>query len=784
MKSNRFSTILILSFFCITVRADRPLTIVENGKPASAVILGKNAAPLEKQAAREFTKYIERMTGARLPIVSEKTDRVKNFIVIGRAETNPLVSDFILQRKIGLNDRIPGRDGFIIKTFSDDGQNFLVLGGSLDRGTLYSVYHLFENYLGVGFFENGDQIPARKTVALETIDYSHRPRFEIRVSQQGCAWHYSYKYWDIEVYKVLIDWMVKKKYNTFWWNEPARIALEKRVMKNLGIKDYVPFQRYVAQSNPDWEQYELKIFREVARYAVSRGLDLVGHLPALELSETFRKKFPDADFLTVEWGNLNFYVLHPKDPLFARIMRDYAREYEKEVGAPIKWWGPCLYPEYTFKGVEEREYAGLFLDFVDGVYAALSSKGGPFGWQMSGWGHLVDPFWTEERAEKFFTKVCEKFAPDQFIIADIDAYLRPIYNRYKGFEGASWGFGVLHCFAGNTQLWGQLTPVKDRIAEALTGKWGGNCRAFYVQPEIIGHNFFFYEAISEMAWDYENFTLDEYVKKFVTNRYGGRHIEPLSQAWRKIIDAYYTESTWIDEPTYQRHLYTDLDALPGSFHKIQKARDAIELLLQCQAGLRDNEFYLLDLVDIVRQYNTNLYNYHFYRYQKALSAADWPAAESELARLKEILNAQIAILKTHPSKYLSAVIQRADRLPDECLDIDNKTAVRQRYTSWMDTKNKTVSLMDYCRADLVELLRDYYLPRLEREAQFYRDRIKDAVFDKPSADDHWPIYEQITKEFISINRQDPVPARPAANLVEIVEENFRKLYVEDSQIQN
>ena len=50
--------------FCLSVSfvsAEEKLTVVEDGKPACAVVIGQQATNLEKHAAEEFVKYIFQM---------------------------------------------------------------------------------------------------------------------------------------------------------------------------------------------------------------------------------------------------------------------------------------------------------------------------------------------------------------------------------------------------------------------------------------------------------------------------------------------------------------------------------------------------------------------------------------------------------------------------------------------------------------------------------------------------------------------------------------------------
>ena len=105
------------------------LTIVENGQPQAAIVVAANEPKAEKAAA-EIQKYVEKMSGAKLPIVKE-----------GEAVSAPisiLVGHTAAAQKLGV--KVPSgfnpairpdafeEEGFVIKT---KGKNLIVGGISV-----------------------------------------------------------------------------------------------------------------------------------------------------------------------------------------------------------------------------------------------------------------------------------------------------------------------------------------------------------------------------------------------------------------------------------------------------------------------------------------------------------------------------------------------------------------------------------------------------------------------------------------------------------------------------
>jgi hypothetical protein len=162
------------------------LTLVQDGQPAAVIIMA--AEPQAARAGAEIQKYIEKMSGAKLPLVLE-----------GEAAGSPisiLVGHTAAAGKLGV--QIPAgfdpairpeafeKEGFVIKTRG----NNLVIGGNSDgpyQGTIYGAYEFLER-LGCRWYfpgEWGEVIPEKKTVVFPETDLVSRPDFALREQNLG-----------------------------------------------------------------------------------------------------------------------------------------------------------------------------------------------------------------------------------------------------------------------------------------------------------------------------------------------------------------------------------------------------------------------------------------------------------------------------------------------------------------------------------------------------------------------------------------------------------------------
>jgi hypothetical protein len=117
-----------------------PTALVTDGESAYRIIVLKDAAEPERFAARELSRYLFEISGARLPIVEKSRDEAfaeERAVLVGDA-TPPSV-----RLEVGGKTE----DAFVIRMVEHGN---LVLAGASPRATLYAVYAFLED-LGVGF---------------------------------------------------------------------------------------------------------------------------------------------------------------------------------------------------------------------------------------------------------------------------------------------------------------------------------------------------------------------------------------------------------------------------------------------------------------------------------------------------------------------------------------------------------------------------------------------------------------------------------------------------------
>src|SRR2546427_1138858 len=106
---------LLLGAAWALVAAAQPLKLVHDGKSTYSIVISTDASPSEKHGAQELQKFLEEMSGARLPVVTDAQAAHGNLVLVGSSKL----------LKAGIPFDSLGPEGFALKT---DGRNLIIAG--------------------------------------------------------------------------------------------------------------------------------------------------------------------------------------------------------------------------------------------------------------------------------------------------------------------------------------------------------------------------------------------------------------------------------------------------------------------------------------------------------------------------------------------------------------------------------------------------------------------------------------------------------------------------------
>ena len=198
-------------FLCFSLAAFAALPLVKNGKSSSAIVIADDAVTSAGYAASELAYYIEKATGAKLPVIKESDAKsVKNAIYVGNtaaAKRAGLTQDkfpgesFTIQEKDNALYIVGGEDNKKLFYTPSDAVD---LKSSLDavyasgivrltrRGTVYGVYRFISDFLNVRWLwpgELGTYIPGQKDLVIDSnFKLDGAPAFKNRHYRSNHVW--------------------------------------------------------------------------------------------------------------------------------------------------------------------------------------------------------------------------------------------------------------------------------------------------------------------------------------------------------------------------------------------------------------------------------------------------------------------------------------------------------------------------------------------------------------------------------------------------------------------
>lgn len=150
--------------------ATAEIVLAENGKSAYRIVVADEALPSTRHGAEELQAFLQQITGAKLPIVSDRQPATPREIILGNNAR-------LTKLDVEIDFTALGSEGYVIRTVGD---HLVIAGGEL-RGNMYGVYGLLEDHLGCRWFTpQVSRIPRHKRLVLGPVDDKQVPVLEYR----------------------------------------------------------------------------------------------------------------------------------------------------------------------------------------------------------------------------------------------------------------------------------------------------------------------------------------------------------------------------------------------------------------------------------------------------------------------------------------------------------------------------------------------------------------------------------------------------------------------------
>jgi len=177
--------ITVSSFWLVSCSSAADLIIAHEKKSDYKIVIPLHSSPGELKAASELRSYIQQISGAELPVITDDNILEEKEIILGNNRHLELI-------KCRVNFDELGPDGFAIVTQGE----YLVIAGGFEKGSLYGVYTLLEDHLGCRFYAPGAQlVPRLDSISLGKIKDRQVPVFDFRELHFPFALDSSYLVW-------------------------------------------------------------------------------------------------------------------------------------------------------------------------------------------------------------------------------------------------------------------------------------------------------------------------------------------------------------------------------------------------------------------------------------------------------------------------------------------------------------------------------------------------------------------------------------------------------------
>ena len=615
-----------------------------------------------------------------------------------------------------------GKDWFAY--YTEDGK--VVLEGNNGVSVASALNHYLKENCGWHLSWCGKQEVLPQTLPLPTDKVMKVSPYKYRYYLNYCTFNYSMSWWDFDRWQKEIDFMALNGINM-----PLALtgqnSVWQRVYRKLGFTDeeLETFFSGPAYFNWFWmgnldgwggplpqsfmddhEALQKKIL------FAERTLGMTPVLPAFtgHVPPTFEQKFPDAKVRKTEWVNFpEVSILDPEEELFTEIGKMFIQEQTELYGTDH------FYSADTFNENTPPTNDSTYLAQMSAkVYSAMQDVDPDAVWVMQGWlfYHERD-FWGEPEIKALLGAIPD----DRMIILDLWSERHPVWKRTNAYYGKPWIWCMLHNFGQNINMSGNATSIANDPANALVDPNAGNMSGIGLTMEGIGQNPMVYALMLENVWRDKPIDNDEFIKSYLTQRYGSCP-ENAYKAWQIIMASAYEntvnnggqESIITGRPNFKVNPGGTTNT-KAHYHKADLIK-AWQLLISCTEELGASDGFRYDLVDVTRQV---LADYASILQQNVASMylsgdlAGFKTTSDEFLGLIEDMD---KLLGTRSEFLLGKWLSDARSIghTQQEKDIYEHNA-RNQITLW---GNKDCRIRDYACKQWNGMMRGFYKPRWER----------------------------------------------------------------------
>jgi alpha-N-acetylglucosaminidase len=539
-----------------------------------------------------------------------------------------------------------------------------------------------------------------------------------------------------------------------------------------------PFQPWASWHNwainppyPEaFQETQAGLARRFVQYGRSLGIKMapdfrgfLGQVPR-EFHQKYRNR---ARFIEVGWADFKppGVFIHPDDPLYVEVARAFADQFRKDFGTDHLWPGQTyceMEPSRDRAETLAIEIAMLKRDLE--AIRAVDPQAVLF---TTSWTFLAR---SKENVKAFLNALPDDAVQVWEMPSDL-ARGAPQYRQLDYFHGKPWLFGFLYAYGGTTMLHGDLADLIKRAKDVAADPRAGKCLGMAIQPEALRHNPIVFDLLSRAGWNPSALDLNGFLEDYAVRRYGQEAAPKMVECLKELAASAYGQPG-VECPLYMLRMTTGRMSAKHPHGKDQAVRFLPHLKKALQAALRESSrlssspMYQHDLIDMARQYLSDLFNLHAANLATAIAANNRAAFQREATALRQLLASQEMLLSSSDSYCLAPILARAKTLPGAPGNYDER--IRDILTIWGG------KILDYAHRDYYELVRFYYRLRVEAFLEHAQKRLGHPLTpadDKLLGDRYHEIEQAWVKQPFRVAESERYSGGPVKAAAEILEKH-------------
>ena len=655
----------------------------------------------------------------------------------------------------GLLERVsPGSSGkFIIEQVASASDFFeldqkgekVVIRGNNPVSIATGINWYLKYHAGVHLSWNN--MSAQLPAVLPAVPHKerHETASTFRYDFNYCTFSYTMAFWDWKRWEKEIDWMalhgIKLSLalvgaDAVWRNVLFKLGYSKEEANEFiagpGFQAWWLMNNLEGWGGPNtdsWYESRIALQKKILKRMHEYGIQPI--LPGYSgmLPHNAREKLGVNVTDPGTWNGYNRPAfLQPTDERFQEIAELYYKEMNRLFGKAD------YYSMDPFH--EGGKVAGVDLDAAgQAIWKAMKKNNPNATWVIQAWGANPRP------------QMIKNIPKGDLIVLDLYSESRPQWGdpestwyRKNGFDGHQWLYCMLLNYGGNVGLHGKMQHVIDEYYKAAESPFGNSLKGVGITMEGTENNPVMYELLCELPWRPARFSKDEWLKGYVSARYG-KFSPRLWEAWVLLGNSIYNcparstqqgthESVFCARPSLKVYQVSSWSEMSDYYNPLEVIRAASMFVKEADRFKGNNNFEY-DLIDVVRQAVAEKGRLIYKVVRAAYEARDPKLLKQASDRFLELLLAQDRLLATRPEFKAGSWIEQARSLGHTGAEKDwLEWNARVQITTWGNRHAANEGgLRDYAHREWNGLLKDFYYLRWKT----WLDRLSQLPDEDPAA---------------------------------------------------